>query len=120
MSNFAKKLFEKFQMVVILVPRVPRHECPFFGFHHVEGLLWGTQGNECALRGDQHACIMSTPDWKICSFNCSENQEQIKMITNGCRICPREFWPEGKKSWKGLPLKTWIDYVTSSALKRPE
>lgn len=54
------------------------------------------------------------PDWKECSFNNIKNKEKLENIS-GFSFFPKEFWPEGKTSWEGIPFKEWQEYVMQSA-----
>ncbi len=105
----------------------PRPACPFYGFGMPLGrVMMDTEGNQCALvRGSHSPCAMEmngqTPDWNKCSSEDNEAliEEFDKMTEKHLRVAPKEFWPDGKSSWKGLPFKTWKEYVMGNQVERP-
>jgi hypothetical protein len=109
----------KIKKPLIAIPRFP---CPFYGFFDAFGIAYMDQrGNHCPLIG--HICKMennlSGPDWRKCLFNCPENKKTIDQIVDRHSIAPDEFWPEGQSSWKGIPFKSWMDYVMDPETPRP-
>ena len=93
-----------------------RYPCPFYGFYTGPGALLDQKGNQCALMVDSYSpCQMGlqeqTPDWNKCRFNNEKNKRVIETIIEESRIYPDEFFPAGAKSWKGIPLKVFADYV---------
>jgi hypothetical protein len=53
-----------------------------------------------------------TPDWTLCGFNDNKNKEAIENIIANATIAPKEFWPAGAKSWKGISFKDWMEYIS--------
>ena len=97
---------------------VPRTKCPFYGFHpvHMGSTFMDQKGNECGLKDAYSPCEMErveeTPDWDGCStFNIPDNKETIERMKREYSILPNEFWPEGAKSWKGIKMSFWFNYV---------
>lgn len=82
-------------------------------------------GNQCALITSSFSpCRMvivnEKPDWTKCSFNTEENKPVInEILSSTLTVNAKEFWPEGKNSWKGIPIKDWFDYVMDDKTERP-
>lgn len=104
---------------------IARTACPFYGFTlgalgKGRGIMMDTAGNGCPLVGPLHhsPCWMVMnnldPDWELCTkFNNERNQEAIEEYLDNITIAPKEHWPEGAQSWKGIPLRMWYDAITS-------
>ncbi len=113
--NLVRKSKSKIKKPVIAKPRFP---CPFYGFHEAFGTFMDQKGNQCPVIG--HTCRMeycpSGPDWNKCF--CEKHKKTINYVYDYL-IVPDEFWPEGKSSWRGMPFKTWMDYVMDPDTPRP-
>ena len=101
-----------------------RYKCPFYGFSHpLMGMFRDQDGNQCPLYEEYTPCQMEienqTPNWEKCLINNKENGDIINRIINSHRFAPREFWPKGKSSWKGLQFERWTEYVMGENVKRP-
>ena len=97
---------------------VPRTKCPFYGFHYAAGFFMDSEGNQCPLITDRYApCQMEiagkAPDWKLCGFRADKNEKVIEEILANAKIGPKEFWPKGTNSWKGIPFKDWMNYISN-------
>ena len=93
-----------------------RPSCPFYGFYMAPGVLLDSEGNQCALIINSYSpCQMEmlarNPDWKKCPHNNIENKKKLEYLS-GFSVFPKEFWPEGKTSWDGMPFEDWQEYVT--------
>ncbi len=96
-----------------------RHACPFYGFHMAfEGFnaMIDQSGNQCALIKDSYSpCQMEiqnlAPCWKKCSFATSDNIDLLNKIEKIVIVFPDEFRPPGAKSWRGITMKQWIEYM---------
>lgn len=103
---------------------VERTLCPFYGFSAmgvmVGSMLLDTGGNQCPLEGANtfSPCQMEMagemPDWDSCPYNKEENREVIDFFLQEFTIAPKEYWPVGKTSWKGLSFSWWFDHITKS------
>ena len=92
-----------------------RPKCPFYGFNGVSGIFFDTEGNQCGAKTSSHApCQMEinrdTPNWSKCLFNTERHRRDLRKILDN-RIFPKEFQPPGAKSWEGITLKQWIQYL---------
>jgi len=97
-----------------------RPRCPFYGFGRVaeSKLLFDTNSKQCSLAVDSHVlCKMNetglSPNWDECHFNSLGNKEVIDTIIRKCRVTPKEFCPQDRKSWEGIPLAVWSKMVMS-------
>lgn len=83
-------------------------------------MLLDTGGNQCPLEGANtfSPCQMEMagemPDWDSCPYNKEENREVIDFFLQEFTIAPKEYWPVGKTSWKGLSFSWWFDHITKS------
>ena len=56
------------------------------------------------------------PDWDKCPFN--DDAELLEKLSEShVRVGAKEFWPEGARSWEGLPFRDWYNYVMSQPVK---
>ncbi len=93
-----------------------RYKCPFYGF--TTGMMnsfMDTEGNQCALvTSSFSSCRMErggdVPNWDSCSLNCGDKKALI-FVKKYYKIFPKEFWPQGESSWKGLSFSRWWKYI---------
>jgi len=102
----------------------PRHDCPFYGFHLARGMFIDSKGNQCAVIINSYSpCQMGmagqTPNWSECGFNTEESRRSMAKYANELVVFPDEFYPKGAKSWRGISLKEWLEYVRNPETPRP-
>ena len=94
-----------------------RPACPFYGFHINFEIMVDQKGNECALIKGYTPCQMKirklTPCWNNCSFYSPEDIKNLKEMEEILAVFPDEFHPPKARSWKGITLKQWIQYIES-------
>ena len=88
----------------------------FLWFYGGFGMLMDTEGNACALEGSHTPCSMEmakeAPDWDNCTrYNHEGNKKDVKEMLDTTRIAPKEYRPEGKKSWEGISLRKWYRHI---------
>jgi hypothetical protein len=113
---FALSLFNKKKTELKPYIEKQRHPCPFYGFNGSFGMMVDQEGNQCALLTNSYSpCRMEvnkqTPNYSKCSFNNEENNKALEKIANKMQIFPREFSPPNQKSWDGIKLRQWMDYL---------
>ena len=105
---------------------VERKKCPFYEFHGAFGgqfnAMMDSEGNQCALTGEYSPCSMEMAqqevDWDNCTrYNHPNNMETLKGIVSSATAFPKEFHPEGAKSWKGITLKKFFGYIMGKDLE---
>jgi len=103
---------------------ITRTGCLFYGFHYLGGMLMDSEGNQCALITSSYSpCRMERrkqkTDWKLCEFNPASNKvlafspSVIEEILTSATICPKELWPEGASSWKGISFRNWYEHIVN-------
>ena len=98
-----------------------RYQCPFYGFDGTNKRVYlDSEGNQCGLKTLSYApCQMEidgdTPDWGKCPHNTEENRKGLTKILDKVRLFPKEFYPPRTKSWGGITLRQWIQYLDSIA-----
>ncbi len=99
--------------------QVKRHPCPFYGFNGMFGPLRDSEGNQCALITESYSpCRMEMdgkePDWNLCPIHQNSSEEQLGALEKFAKrekIFPDEFHPPGARSWEGIPLSDWMNYI---------
>lgn len=98
--------------------QVERHRCPFYGFSAMHtGIMKDSGGNQCALITTSHNlyCRMEImgdkPRWSGCVFDTKENRTKLAGSLEKIKVFPREFRPPKIKSWKGISLMSWVNYI---------
>lgn len=109
LNIFKKKSLE-------LYSEVERPLCPFYGFNGMHGSLMDSKGNQCALITDSFSpCQMEmaedNPNWHECGFNTEEHRKGLEEVAERVQVFPREFHPPTAKSWAGISLKNWMNYI---------
>lgn len=96
---------------------VERTRCAFYGFSLRGKLMTDSKGNQCALKTESYdPCQMEIAGNEVrwssgCPFNTEENRKYIEENSEKVRVFPREFRPPKAKSWDGISLKIWMDYI---------
>jgi len=94
---------------------VERKSCPFYGFNGMYGHLIDSEGNECAITNSYSPCQMEIAgekvSWENCYRNTQEVSKKLEEVAEKTMAFPKEFWPPGKSSWKGISLKEWMNYI---------
>lgn len=95
-----------------------RPACPFYGFHLALerfNAMVDQKGNECALVDGYKPCQMEIqkliPCWNNCSSYSSKDIENLKKIEEKVQVFPKEFRPPKARSWTGIKLKDWMQYI---------
>ncbi|PIO08387.1 hypothetical protein COU59_02085 [Candidatus Pacearchaeota archaeon CG10_big_fil_rev_8_21_14_0_10_34_12] len=92
--------------------------CPFYGFSVFDDtFLDFGKHNLCAFDGRYAPCYMESnnmvPDWRICAHNNPKEERISEERAKKTIVFPREFCPEDKHKWRGIPLVNWRAYIES-------
>ncbi|MEK7558374.1 MAG: hypothetical protein AAB507_00940 [Patescibacteria group bacterium] len=92
--------------------------CPFYGMSLLPmmGGLIDTQGNQCALRTENHSpCHMeiigNSPDWNKCEHRTMEKDKKFSEFMENGRAFPIKFQPKGVSGWNGISMAAWFEHV---------
>lgn len=90
-----------------------RTKCPFYGFNNYGK---DSEGDQCALIANAHIPCQreirqEKPVWNKCFLNTEENRDSLAKILEKVKVFPKEFRPPEARSWGGIYLKDWANYI---------
>ena len=92
-----------------------RTKCPFYGFTHLKNIFADSYGNQCALVKNSYSpCKMEMDNQEVCWNKCKFDRKKIfkfEEFLDSVTIFPNELALKNTRSWEGIPLRKWYNYI---------